>query len=121
PSIKEHILELDRDDFSYISDKAFNLMKFLSKQNSCEKELNDFAIEYFGASNSFDTTQSRYVNIIADTYDNFTLEQTKRLLEVSEDNYQVYQRIGMKYKLRNIAEKYDADIDKSLYQTIFPI
>jgi hypothetical protein len=121
PTIKEHILALDKDNFNNITDKSFKVIKFVCMQNCCEKELNDFAIEYFGASYSFDATLNRYSNIIVNCYESFTLQQTKRILEVSQNNYQVYQRIGMKYKLQNIAEKYEGEIDKSLYQKIFTI
>jgi hypothetical protein len=119
-TIKDHIASLKPDDFTAISAHSFNFMKSLCEQNGCKKELIDFAIEYFGTSDSFDTTNSRYSQIITNVADDFSLEQTKRLLEISDNNYQVYQRIGMKHKLRHIAEKYDGEIDKTLYESIFP-
>lgn len=119
PSIKDHIISLKAEDFSSISTYSFYFMKSLCKQNGCKKELIDFAIEYFGTSDSFDTTNNRYNNILTHIAEELTIEQTKRLLEISNSNYQVYQRIGMKNKLQHIAEKYEREIDKSLYTTIF--
>lgn len=119
PSLEEHISTLDTTEYDSISSKAFNLMRLLCKQSGIEKQLNDFAIEYFGASNSFDKTQNRFDNVIDLIHEDFTLDQIKRLLEVSQNNYQIYQRIGMKSKLSNIAEKYDDEIDKSDYPKIF--
>ena len=120
PSLIEHIRSLKSDQLTDISSGAFEFMKSLSKQNSCYKELVDFGVEYFGFSHSYDTTLNRYNHVIKNILDDLSLEQTQRLLTLSDDNSQIYHRIGMKQKLRAIAEKYDAEIDKSLYPTILP-
>lgn len=121
PSLAEHIKSLKPDELSSISSGVFEFMKSLAKQNSCYRELVDFGIEYFGSSNSYDATQNRYNHVIKNILDDLSLVQTQRILKVSEDNDQIYHRIGMKQKLRAIAEKYEAEIDKSLYPTIIPI
>jgi hypothetical protein len=120
PSLKEHILTLDPTKISNISDTTFNFMYALCNQNNCIKELLDFAIEYFGSSHSFDATINRYDNVLKQIKDELTLNQVNRLLVISNSNTQVYNRINMKYKLRNIAENFEGEIDKSLYPIVFP-
>jgi len=120
PSLKEHITSLKTEDFTSISSASFKFVKSLCEQDGCKKELVDFAVEYFGDSNSFDITKSRYDKVVTHITNDLSLEQTKRLLEVSDANNQIYQRIGMKYQLRSIAEKFEEDIDKELYPKIFP-
>jgi hypothetical protein len=120
PSLKEHITSLNPESFNSIPSPSFKFVKSLCEQDGCKKELVDFAIEYFGDSKSFDITQSRYDKVVTHITNNLSLDQTKRLLEVSNKNYQIYQRVGMKHKLRSIAEEFDEEIDKALYPKIFP-
>ena len=119
PSIKEHIISLKDQEFSQIQKPYFKLTKFLCEANDCINELIDFAIVYFGSSNNFDTTLDRYDNIITQIAEELTLEQTKLLLEVSDNNDQVYKRYNMKSYLKSIAKKYEDQIEKPLYINIF--
>jgi hypothetical protein len=119
PTLKEHIVLLNPEKFVSISANTFKFMKSLCEQNGCKKELIDFSIEYFGLSSNFDLTNIRYNNTISNFADDLSLEQTKRLLEISNSNFQIYRRNGMRQKLEQIAEKYYSEINKTLYSLIF--
>lgn len=119
PTLLIHIKNLNPQEMHRITTESFNFVRILCIKNECEKELIDFAIEYFGESHSFDVSNSIYNKIISHI-DNFSLVQVNRLFEVSNDNYQIYNRMGMKKKLLNIADNFDDEIDKSLYANIFP-
>lgn len=118
-SLKSHILDLKPDEFESIPFAAFRFINSLCEQEGCKDELLNFAIDYFGHSNSFDSTQNRYENIIDQIIKDLNVTQTKRLLEVSDNNNQIYRRIGMKNKLKIIADKYGDQIDKTLFARIY--
>ena len=118
-SLKDHIISIDSSEFSEIPTSAFNFIKSLCENDGCKKELIDFSIQYFGASSSFAFSINRYDNIITQIEDELTLEQTKWLLEISNENDQIHNSFGMKRKLARIAEKYNEEIDKSLYLSIY--
>lgn len=120
PSLEEHLKGLDVGELGEITEDAFNYVKDLAANNLCSNELINFAIRYFGSSHSFDNSQRRYKRVLLNIVDNLTIEQTKQLLLVTEDNNQIYHSFGMKPKIRAIAEKYDAEIDKADYPTIYP-
>jgi hypothetical protein len=118
-SLKEHISSLKGEDFSIISASVFKFILTLCKNNNCVEDLIDFGIDYFSLSVSYDDTEKRYSNVINLLLEDLTVEQTKRLLEVSNENDQIYRRVGMRPKLRNIADKFETEIDQTLYPKIF--
>lgn len=118
-SFKEHISSLDVENFEEIPYNSFCLMYELSINNGCENDLNNFAIDFYGESRSFYETQKRFDNLINDFNKVYTLEQICKLIEVSNNNYQIYKSYGIKYRIRNIAEKYEDKINKTLYPRIF--
>ncbi len=71
-------------------------------------------------SNSFDASQKRFKRVILNIADGLSLKQTKKLLSISENNNQIYQSFGLKAKIRAISEKYESEIVKADYPTIFP-
>ncbi len=119
PTVKAHLAVLDVSKFTDISSSAFMRLVKLSEQNDCLKEIIDIAIEYFGLSKSFGDSTSRFDNTIAKVTNHLNLDQTKRLLELSNSNDQIYHTFGMYSKLNSLAEKYTDTIDKSLYKSIF--
>lgn len=119
PSLKEHLTSIDVEELGDVSLKIFNYIKSICNQNGLDNELIEFAIEYFGASGSFESTRKRYNNVIEELVNEFDLIQTKKLLALSNKNSQIYQRIGMKAKLKRIAERFDEDIARDQYKNIF--
>jgi hypothetical protein len=119
-SLKEHVANLKPENFTSISSQTFKFVKSLCEEDGCKRELIDFAIEFFGVSHNFDESQSRYEKVLKHITNDFSLEQIKRLLEVSNKNYQIYKRIGMKYNLKVITESVEGEINKELYPKIFP-
>lgn len=119
PSLPEHLTTLDPGEVAGITAKTFKFMRKLCEENHCAKELFDFAIEYFGMSDSYATTKSRYKNAIENIAEHFSPKQIKRLLEISQNNSQIYYCLGMPNAIKQIAQKHIDDIDKSLYSRIF--
>lgn len=120
PTLLEHLNKIDLGELGEVTNDAFNYVKHLASQNLCLPEFINKAIEYFGNSHSFDNSQIRFKRTIIHIADELTLEQTKQLLVVSEDNNQIYQSFGMRPKIRAIAEKFEKEIDKTEYPSLFP-
>lgn len=92
----------------------------LAVQNSCVNEYIDFIIDYFGNSNSFDTTQNRYENALTTIIEEINLKQLIKLLKVSNENSQIYNRIGMPHKLKRIViDRFEGEIEESDYDRIY--
>jgi len=121
PSIIEHLNTIDTDELGEVSKDAFDYIKKLANDNLCLNEFINFGIKYFGDSHSFDNSQKRFNRIVLSMGDNLSLEQTNELLEVSDNNSQIYQSFGMRAKIRSVAEKYDETIDKTKYTSIYPL
>lgn len=120
PTLIEHFNTVDTDELGEISKDAFDYIKKLASDNLCLNEFIAFGIKYFGDSHSFDNSQKRFNRIVLSIVDNLSLEQTNELLEVSDNNNQIYQSFGMRAKIRTVAEKYDETIDKTKYTSIYP-
>lgn len=69
-------------------------------------------MNYFGESNSFDAAQNRYDNVITNILEDLDLSQTLKLLNVSNENSQIYYRIGMKQRMKNIAEEKEINMEE---------
>lgn len=118
-NLKDHLNQLKDNPLPSISIGAFNFMKKLCQNNSCYKELLDYIIEYFALSNNFDMTLQRYNSFIHENANDFSLDQTLRLLTVSNENSQIYNRIGMRNKLQSIVNLYEDSVDIKDYPKLF--
>jgi len=119
-SFDEHWVYLKETEFDYLSEKSILFLKKLSKQNSCINEFIDFTIDYFIKSNSWETSQNRYENALVLVVDDINLNQLKRLLSKSNENSQIYHRVGMPAKLKRIVtERFDGEIDEKEYDKIY--
>ncbi len=118
-TLTEYIKTLDESIFHSISWPAFEFMVSLCKDNGCKDDLIDFAIRYFGNSDSFEDCKKRYNTIISNTVEDLNVTQIKKLLEISNSNSQIYYKWGMKQTLRQLSEKYKEEIDNLLYKNIF--
>lgn len=119
-SLKEHF-DIVKSQVLYNLQKNFVLyLKKISTQNSCLSDFVDCVIDYFIKSNSYDNTQSRYVNALVTIIDDLNLDQMKELLEKSNNNNQIYSRIGMPRRIERIVDdNFNSEIDKSIYPNIF--
>lgn len=119
-SLEKHLTELDYDTINGLKTEYILFLRKISIANNCLEILVNYLLNYFSASPSFDGANTRYNTSIVPILENLNLEQTKKLLELANDNYQIYRCIGMKYKmLRAIDEKYEPQIDKSIYTNLF--
>lgn len=119
-SLKQHWKYLETADLEYLKEEYIQFLKKLAEQNACLNNYIDFIIDYFGNSNSFDTTQSRYENALTTILEDINLEQLKKLLKISNENSQIYHRIGMPHKLKRIvSERFEGEIEESDYDKIY--
>jgi len=119
PSLKDHLLSLNAKDYGDIPTYVFKFMMRICEQQGLKAELIDFIINYFGASDGFSTTLRRFNGIICEVYQDFSLEQAKHLLELSNTNNQIFWVNGIESKLQRSVEKHKAEIDFSKYSNIF--
>lgn len=119
-SLDKHWEYLKTTDLDHLSDKAILFLKKISEQNSCLDDFIDFIIDYFIKSNSWERSQIRYDNALLMVVDDVNLNQLKRLLSGSNENSQIYNRIGMPAKLKRIvSEKFAGEIDEKEYERIY--
>ncbi|MDO8897999.1 MAG: hypothetical protein Q7V19_10145 [Bacteroidales bacterium] len=119
-SLKKHWKYLKTADLECLKEEYIQFLKKLAVQNACVNDYIVFIIDYFGNSNSFDTTQTRYENALTTILEDITLEQLKKLLKVSNENSQIYHRIGMPHKLKRIvSDRFEGEIEESDYDKIF--
>lgn len=119
-SLEEHLDELDHTKISSIDINHVNFLKKICIQNNCADKLYNFLINYFGESESYSNTKFRYDNAIVPILDNLNLEQTKKLLIVSNNNHEIYDRTSMTSTIKKgIKQEFDSLIQKDLYNKIF--
>lgn len=109
PSFEEHLSTLDYKEISGLKSEFIVFLKKMSIDNNCLNLFIDYCLNYFGESNSFDSAQNRYDKVITNIIDDLDTSQTLKLLEKSDENSQIYYRIGMKQKIKSIAEEKNID------------
>ena len=120
PSLKEHLLSLNPNDFTLISGSSLNYIKELCLANNCINELIDFSIEYFGLSTQWANAEQRYTSIILNIAPHLNINQANELLRISNENYQIYYAWHVRPKMQEmILELFGDQIDKALYPNIF--
>lgn len=118
-SLEKHLLELDFENIDGIKTEYIAFLNRVSKDFNCIETYEIFCLNYFGASASFDQAKTRFNIVIAPIMDNLNLEKLKKLMYLSNDNYQIYRCIGMKYKLSNgINETFKLQINKEDYPNL---
>jgi hypothetical protein len=119
PSFEVHLSTLDYKEISGLKNEYIIFLKKMSIENSCLDLFIDYCLNYFGESNSFESAQNRFDNVISNIIDDLNTSQTLKLIKSSNDNSQIYYRIGMKQKIKNIAEEKNIDEEeKKKYKNI---
>lgn len=119
-SLEKHWLYLKTEDLVNLKDDYILFLKRLADQNACMDDYINFIIDYFGNSNNYDTTNNRYENALTSIIEVIDYEQLIRLLTISNNNSQIYNRIGMPQKLKMIvSERFDGAINLSDFDKIF--
>ncbi|MEN2490228.1 hypothetical protein AAYQ05_20665 [Flavobacterium sp. B11] len=108
-SFEEHLKTLDYKEISGLQTDYIVFLKNMSIDNNCLNLFIEYCLNYFGESNSFDAAQNRYDKAIVNIIDELDTEQTIKLITLSDENNQIYHRIGMKQKIKNIAEEKNID------------
>ena len=118
-SYEEHLSTLDYKEIEGLKSEFVIFKKKMSIENSCLDLFIDYCLNYFSESNSFDSAQNRFDNVIINLVDELNVSQTLKLIKLSNDNSQIYYRIGMKQRIKNIAqEKNIEDIELKKYRNI---
>jgi len=119
-SLEKHWEHLKYADLDNLSEKGILFLRKIAEQNSCLDDFNDFIIEYFIKSNNWEKCQNRYDHALSVIIDDINLNQMKRLLSGSNENPQIYNRIGMPAKLKRIvSERFKNLIDEKEYNKIY--
>ncbi|WP_374504558.1 hypothetical protein [Flavobacterium sp.] len=111
-NFEEHLSTLDYKEIYGIKNDYVIFLKKIAIENGCLNPFIDFGLNYFGESNSFDAAQNRYDNVITNILEDLDLSQTLKLLNVSNENSQIYYRIGMKQRIKNIAEEKEINMEE---------
>ncbi len=119
-SLEKHWEYLHLTELSNLEEKNIQFLRNLAENHSHLNEFIEFIINYFIKSNSWETCQNRFDNALSTIADILSKEQLKKLLKDSNKNSQIYNRIGMPQRLRNIINsRFENEIDESKYTNLF--
>lgn len=119
-TLEKHWKFLASEEIDSLDNNYLLYLKKIAIQNDCLAEYVDFVIEYFGKSNNWDVCQNRYDNALTTVIEDINKKQLERLLKVSNENSQIFQRIGMPYKINQIVnDRFKGEIDESKYDMIY--
>ena len=120
-SKKEHIVKLIRErKFSSVSKETIEYVAEQYSQSGELKSFIDYLIEYYGNSTSYDEANERFENAIEPYLKNMNRDQFVNLIEVTDNNDQIYNRRAG-YGANNIIveaaqDVLEKDFDFSPYQ-----
>ena len=117
PNLKQHADSLTSD----ISSSAALYISRHLRNNYNNGEALDFLIRIYSGANYYDDADDYYDNLIAPCLGFFTEQQLVRILEVSNDNSQIYgrRRAAMSIRaIKNQIRKIKPDFDFSQYRNI---
>jgi hypothetical protein len=119
-SLKKHWVFLESAELDNLDNGYLMFLKDLSHRNGCLDKYVDFVVEYFGKSYNWDACKQRYDRALVTINEDLSKNQLKRLLEVSNMNSQIYNRIGMPHKIKQIVNsRFEEEIDESKYDMIY--
>lgn len=119
-SIEKHWEYLNSVELTNLQEKNVLLLRTLAENHSHLNEFIRFIIQYFVKSNSWETCQNRFDNALITITDIINKEQFKALLKESNKNSQIYNRIGMSQRLKNMMNsRFEDEIDETKYKNLF--